>query len=135
MQIKGIGSGFVDQETGREADEPMYIHVTFVSQFCAPSLPELTWHISGPDEQQVARAKALTEDLLEVVHAEHGKVKAVVQQQQMELHQAQLQYAAYSAYVCITLLIRSSPSSLRLSSRRSCFSYLFLVRMIPLVAD
>jgi len=60
---------------------------------------------SGPDEQQVARAKALTEDLLEVVHAEHGKVKAVVHQQQMELHQAQLQYAAYSAYVCITLLI------------------------------
>jgi hypothetical protein len=31
VQIKGIGSGFVDQETGREADEPMYIHVTFVS--------------------------------------------------------------------------------------------------------
>lgn len=28
VQIKGIGSGFVDQETGREADEPMYIHVT-----------------------------------------------------------------------------------------------------------
>jgi len=80
VQIKGIGSGFVDQETGREADEPMYIHVT------------------GPDEQQVARAKALTEDLLEVVHAEHAKVKTVVHQQQMELHQAQLQYAAYSAY-------------------------------------
>jgi len=33
VQIKGIGSGFVDQETGREADEPMYIHVTFVSLF------------------------------------------------------------------------------------------------------
>ena len=30
VQIKGIGSGFVDQETGREADEPMYIHVTSV---------------------------------------------------------------------------------------------------------
>jgi len=30
VQIKGIGSGFVDQETGREADEPMYIHVTLV---------------------------------------------------------------------------------------------------------
>jgi len=65
-------------------------------------------HISGPDEQQVARAKALTEDLLEVVRAEHAKVKTVVHQQQMELHQAQLQYAAYSAYVCITLLIQSS---------------------------
>lgn len=77
VQIKGIGSGFVDQETGREADEPMYIHVT------------------GPDEQQVARAKALTEDLLEVVRAEHAKVKTVVQQQQMELHQAQLQRTSF----------------------------------------
>ena len=37
VQIKGIGSGFVDQETGREADEPMYIHVTFVPRFYAPS--------------------------------------------------------------------------------------------------
>lgn len=71
----------------------------------ATDLSELTSGISGPDEQQVARAKALTEDLLEVVRAEHAKVKAVVHQQQMELHQAQLQYAAYSAYVCITLLI------------------------------
>ncbi|EIM82036.1 uncharacterized protein STEHIDRAFT_103538 [Stereum hirsutum FP-91666 SS1] len=80
VQIKGIGSGFVDQETGRESDEPMHIHIT------------------GPDEGQVARAKVLTEDLLEVVHAEHAKVKAQVYQQQMELHQAQAQYAAYSAY-------------------------------------
>lgn len=30
VQIKGIGSGFVDQETGRESDEPMHIHITFV---------------------------------------------------------------------------------------------------------
>lgn len=30
VQIKGIGSGFVDQETGQEHDEPMYIHVTYV---------------------------------------------------------------------------------------------------------
>ncbi|EMD34792.1 hypothetical protein CERSUDRAFT_86213 [Gelatoporia subvermispora B] len=82
VQIKGIGSGFVDQETGHEHDEPMYIHVT------------------GPDDGQVARAKVLTEDLLEVVQAEHAKVKTMLQQQQMELHQAQLQlqYAAYSAY-------------------------------------
>ena len=36
VQIKGIGSGFVDQETGREADEPMYIHVTSVSRFHTP---------------------------------------------------------------------------------------------------
>ncbi|KAI0827129.1 hypothetical protein BC628DRAFT_1319093 [Trametes gibbosa] len=89
VQIKGQGSGFVDQETGHEHDEPMFIHVT------------------GPDEQQVQRAKALTEDLLEVVQGEHAKMKTVLQQQQMELHQAQVQYAAYSAYgVC---MLRSCP--------------------------
>ncbi|KAF8645073.1 hypothetical protein AX16_008131 [Volvariella volvacea WC 439] len=79
VQIKGLGSGFVDQETGRESDEPLYIHIT------------------GPDEQQVARAKVLTEDLLLVVRSEHAKMLQILQQQQMELHQAQAQYAAYSA--------------------------------------
>jgi len=80
VQIKGVGSGFVDQETGRESDEPMHIHIT------------------GPDEGQVARAKVLTEDLLEVVRSEHAKMQSIVQQQQMELHQAQMQYAAYAGY-------------------------------------
>ncbi|OCH93930.1 hypothetical protein OBBRIDRAFT_723926 [Obba rivulosa] len=91
VQIKGIGSGFVDQDTGHEHDEPMYIHVT------------------GPDEGQVARAKVLTEDLLEVVQAEHAKVKVMLQHQQMELHQAQLQYAAYSAYAVCILSFSASP--------------------------
>jgi hypothetical protein len=31
VQIKGLGSGFIDQETGRESDEPMHIHITFVA--------------------------------------------------------------------------------------------------------
>jgi len=53
----------------------------------------------------------------------------------MELHQAQLQYAAYSAYVCITLLIQPSLSPIRLTSRRSYFSHSFLVRMVPLFAN
>ncbi|KAG5637851.1 hypothetical protein H0H81_002988 [Sphagnurus paluster] len=79
IQIKGVGSGFIDQETGREGDEPLYIHIT------------------GPEEGQVARAKVLTEDLLIVVRSEHAKMQAIVHQQQMELHQAQAQYAAYSA--------------------------------------
>ncbi|KAF9269281.1 hypothetical protein L218DRAFT_851329 [Marasmius fiardii PR-910] len=84
VQIKGVGSGFIDQETGRESDEPLYIHIT------------------GPEDGQVARAKVLTEDLLLVVRSEHAKMAAVVQQQQMELHQAQAQYAAYSAMaVCL----------------------------------
>ncbi|KAF5341841.1 hypothetical protein D9611_001969 [Ephemerocybe angulata] len=78
VQIKGAGSGFIDQETGQEEPVPMYIHIT------------------GPEDGQVARAKVLTEDLLLVVRQEHGKVLNQVQQQQMELHQAQQQYA-YSA--------------------------------------
>ncbi|KAG7445113.1 uncharacterized protein BT62DRAFT_933531 [Guyanagaster necrorhizus] len=78
VQVKGIGSAFLEPETGRESDEPLYIHIT------------------GPEEGQVARAKVLTEDLLLVVRAEHAKMAAIVQQQQMELHQAQMQYAAYS---------------------------------------
>ncbi|KAG2093130.1 uncharacterized protein F5147DRAFT_721558 [Suillus discolor] len=79
VQIKGQGSGFVEQETGRESDEPMHIHIT------------------GPDENQVARAKVLTEDLLEVVRSEHAKAQSAMMQQQMELHQAQMQFAQYPA--------------------------------------
>ncbi|KAG2364660.1 hypothetical protein BDR07DRAFT_1354774 [Suillus spraguei] len=77
VQIKGQGSGFVEQETGRESDEPMHIHIT------------------GPDENQVARAKVLTEDLLEVVRSEHAKAQSAMMQQQMELHQAQMQFSQY----------------------------------------
>ncbi|TBU61094.1 eukaryotic type KH-domain type I [Dichomitus squalens] len=85
VQIKGLGSGFVDQETGHEHDEPMYIHVT------------------GPDEQQVQRAKALTEDLLVVVREEHEKVKAMLAQQQMELHQAQVHLIWHTS--CLRLIL------------------------------
>lgn len=77
VQIKGLGSGFYDSETGRESDEPMHIHIT------------------GPDEHQVDRAKILTEDLLEVVRAEHAKAKTAMYQQQLELHQAQAYYSSY----------------------------------------
>ncbi len=44
VQIKGLGSGFVDQETGHEHDEPMYIHVTSVFVL---SLTELHFLIGG----------------------------------------------------------------------------------------
>ena len=30
VQIKGQGSGFIDNETGQESDEPMHIHITYV---------------------------------------------------------------------------------------------------------
>ncbi|KAF8882156.1 hypothetical protein CPB84DRAFT_1817151 [Gymnopilus junonius] len=78
VQIKGIGSGFIDQETGQEEPVPLYIHIT------------------GPEDGQVARAKVLTEDLLLVVRQEHAKQQTVIAHQQMELHQAQAQYAVYS---------------------------------------
>jgi len=28
VQIKGLGSGFYESESGRESDEPMHIHIT-----------------------------------------------------------------------------------------------------------
>lgn len=113
VQIKGQGSGFVDQDTGHEHDEPMFIHVTYVLNLIEQLVSHSHRCISGPDEQQIQRAKALTEDLLEVVRGEHDKMKALLQQQQMELHQAQVQYAAYSAYgVC---MLHSCLSLLRAS--------------------
>ena len=115
VQIKGLGSGFIEQETGRESDEPMHIHIT-----CASPLPFLYWSCAhpslafwdgrGPDETMVARAKVLTEDLLEVVRIEHGKAKAILQQQQMELHQAQAAYAAYAQSYGVRHVSSLSPS-------------------------
>ncbi|KAH0836838.1 hypothetical protein J3R83DRAFT_8623 [Lanmaoa asiatica] len=76
VQIKGLGSGFVEQETGKESEEPMHIHITYVYPLNLVDRPTRLRSSSGPDEGQVARAKVLTEDLLEVVHAEHGKAQA-----------------------------------------------------------
>jgi hypothetical protein len=70
----------------------MFIHPTLWTNQATRSQ-----FFSGPDEGQVARAKVLTEDLLEVVRAEHGKAQTALSQQQMELHHAQIQYAQYSA--------------------------------------
>jgi hypothetical protein len=72
---------------------------------------------SGPEEAQVARAKVLTDDLLIVVRQEHAKVKVIVQQQQMELHQAQAQFAAYSV-----LGVRPNISLLLLSQLQPHFT-------------
>ncbi len=64
-------------------------------RFAATFLGSSDVSSSGPEEGQVARAKVLTDDLLEVVRGEYAKVKAIMHQQQMELHQAQMQYASY----------------------------------------
>lgn len=58
VQIKGWGSGYIEHSTGREAEEPMYIHIL------------------GPDQERVQEAKELAEDLLEVVREEYAKTKA-----------------------------------------------------------
>jgi hypothetical protein len=63
----------------------------------------------GPDEGQIARAKVLAEDLLLVVRQEHAKAATAAQQQQMELHQAQQQYAAYSLGVSSRYIVCMIP--------------------------
>lgn len=57
MQIKGRGSGFKDQHTGQEHDEPMYLHV------------------AGPDAEMVKTAKELCIDLLANVKEEYERFK------------------------------------------------------------
>ena len=54
VQIKGIGSGFIEQETGQESNEPLYIHITYVpavvSRLCgcvSDSLLEWTWWVTN----------------------------------------------------------------------------------------
>ena len=117
----------------------MFIHVTCVPTPLLSISRPLTTSYRGPDEGQVQRAKALTEDLLEVVKQEHDKMKAVLAQQQMELHQAQVQYAAYSAYaVCICshalLLSVQSPVDYNLS-HPAAFRHRFALGLYITVFD
>lgn len=55
VQIKGLGSGFIESDTGVEMPEPMHIA------------------IAGPEDEQIQAAKVLAEDLLEVVKSEWQK--------------------------------------------------------------
>ncbi|KAL8827285.1 MAG: hypothetical protein Q9170_007071, partial [Blastenia crenularia] len=57
VQIKGRNSGFMEQSTGRESDEPMYLHV------------------AGPDPKEVLRARELCEDLLTNVKEQYEHFK------------------------------------------------------------
>ncbi|POW14413.1 hypothetical protein PSTT_02872 [Puccinia striiformis] len=59
VQIKGVGSGFYESDTGAESTEPMHINIT------------------GPDDTQNIKAKELAEDLLEVVKEKWAEAKAV----------------------------------------------------------
>ncbi|MCJ1336807.1 hypothetical protein MMC09_002085 [Bachmanniomyces sp. S44760] len=58
VQIKGRGSGFMEQGTGQESDEAMYLHV------------------AGPDPKEVIRAKELCDDLLANVKEQYLNFKA-----------------------------------------------------------
>ncbi|KAF3936501.1 hypothetical protein ABW19_dt0210452 [Dactylella cylindrospora] len=58
VQIKGRGSGFMENGIGRESDEPMYLHVT------------------GPDPKEVQHAKELCEDLVKSVTDQYEQFKA-----------------------------------------------------------
>ncbi|KAI9710203.1 MAG: hypothetical protein M1812_007475 [Candelaria pacifica] len=58
VQIKGRGSGFMEHGTGRESDEPMYLHV------------------AGPDPNEVQNAKELCVDLLSNVKEQYETFKA-----------------------------------------------------------
>ncbi|KAL1842987.1 hypothetical protein VTJ49DRAFT_3464 [Mycothermus thermophilus] len=57
VQIKGRGSGYMEVSTGRESDEPMFLHV------------------AGPDPNMVAKAKELCEDLLANVREQYEEFK------------------------------------------------------------
>lgn len=57
VQIKGQGSGFYEQDTGREGDDLMHIS------------------IAGPEEAMIERAKLLADDLLLVVRSEWTKAR------------------------------------------------------------
>ncbi|KAI5277180.1 hypothetical protein KEM52_004990, partial [Ascosphaera acerosa] len=57
VQIKGRGSGFIEHATGREADEPMFLHV------------------AGPDPKDVQAAKELCEDLLANVKEQYERFR------------------------------------------------------------
>ncbi|KAL9004865.1 MAG: hypothetical protein Q9188_002326 [Gyalolechia gomerana] len=57
VQIKGRNSGFMEQSTGRESDEPMYLHV------------------AGPDPKEVQHARELCEDLLANVKEQYDRFK------------------------------------------------------------
>ncbi|KAL1890558.1 hypothetical protein Cpir12675_005340 [Ceratocystis pirilliformis] len=58
VQIKGRGSGYLEQSTNQEADEDMFLHV------------------AGPDPNKVEEAKALCDDLVASVLQQYKEFKA-----------------------------------------------------------
>lgn len=73
VQIKGRGSGFVENSTGRESDEPMFLHVALVP--FSISARNIAKPHSGPDPNEVKNAKDLCEDLLANVREQYQRFK------------------------------------------------------------
>ncbi|KAI4129188.1 MAG: hypothetical protein LQ338_002347 [Usnochroma carphineum] len=78
VQIKGRNSGFMEHSTGRESDEPMYLHV------------------AGPDPKEVQRARELCEDLLANVKEQYERFKENPPQRSYGYGQDNRQQAGYS---------------------------------------
>ncbi|GAA5917487.1 hypothetical protein JCM6882_004898 [Rhodosporidiobolus microsporus] len=76
VQIKGIGSGYIETETGRESDEPMHVHIT------------------GPDQPMIDKAATLARDLLTVVGEKHAEARKMLEEQRAQ-HQQQQQGQGY----------------------------------------
>ncbi|KAF8981012.1 hypothetical protein BGZ46_003345 [Entomortierella lignicola] len=58
VQLKGHGSGYLEVETGRESDEPLYINII------------------GNSQEDVDAAERLCKDLVQTVKTEHEKMKS-----------------------------------------------------------
>ncbi|MCJ1260881.1 hypothetical protein MMC22_000745 [Lobaria immixta] len=80
VQIKGRNSGFMEHGTGRESDEPMYLHV------------------AGPDPREVQHAKELCEDLLTNVKEQYERYKENPPQQSRGYGAAGYQQGDRQAY-------------------------------------
>ncbi|KAK9236505.1 hypothetical protein V1525DRAFT_346013 [Lipomyces kononenkoae] len=71
VQIKGRGSQFIEQATGRESDEPTFLHILYVYTGC-----------SGQDPNALARAVELSKDLVKTVTDSYNAFKANPRPQQ-----------------------------------------------------
>ena len=88
VQIKGRGSGFIENGLNTESDEPMYLHVAYVYREDPVSrywngvfsqdvhnVGTLLTNRSGPDPAQVASAKELCQSLLKNVREQYERFK------------------------------------------------------------
>ncbi|GAA6064284.1 hypothetical protein JCM10212_000950 [Sporobolomyces blumeae] len=66
VQIKGLGSGYIETDTGRESDDPIHINIT------------------GPDRAMIDKALEYAKDLYECVLEKHAEAKQLLEQQSQQ---------------------------------------------------